>query len=92
MGFADYFVPEKTYADFTLTTTLERAGKVFEDKTQTYHCRLDPSLCPEVVAASQNEEGMSINRLVIVGVTVFLGLLIALFISRRTGTVLSSSG
>ncbi len=93
MGFADHFVPEKTYTDFTLTATLERKGQVFEDVTQTYHCQdIDPSLCPEGGVAAVSEETGSMTELVgfvIVGVTVFLGFLVAMIMSRkkRRGTL-----
>lgn len=87
MGFADRFVPEKTYTDFTLTATLERKGQVLEDIVQTYRCQdIDPSLCPEDGAATVSEENGSVTVLVgfvIVGVTVFLGLLVALLVSRK---------
>jgi hypothetical protein len=87
MGFAKSFVPEKTYTDFTLTTTLEHDGKVMEDVTQTYRCQdIDPNLCPQPVSAVSRSEGGNLtvwSGLVIVGVTTFLGFLVIFVVNYR---------
>lgn len=87
MGFAKSFTPEKTYTDFTLTTTLEHDGKVMEDFTQTYRCQdIDPNLCPQpapVVDRSEDEDPAVRTGLAIVGVTVFLGFLAILVVNYR---------
>ncbi len=87
MGFAYRFVPKETYTDFTLTTTLEHDGRVMEDVTQTYRCQdIDPKLCPQSaggVSLDTTEGITSFTGLVIVGVTVFFGLLAVFVVSRK---------
>jgi hypothetical protein len=93
MGFAYRFVPKETYTDFTLTTTLEHDGRIMEDVTQTYRCQdIDPKLCPQSASSASLDitEGItSFTGLVIVGVTVFFGLLVVFVVSRkkRRGTM-----
>ncbi len=87
MGFAKRFVPEKTYTDFTLTTTLEHDGKVMEDVTQTYRCQdINPSLCPKEAMSTSLDESSNLTvwtGFAIVGATVVFGFLIITIMSRK---------
>ncbi|OGI21947.1 MAG: hypothetical protein A2808_02260 [Candidatus Moranbacteria bacterium RIFCSPHIGHO2_01_FULL_55_24] len=47
-GWKDSFTPDKTYTKVSLTATLERQGRVFEEVLITYDCdQIDPDLCTE---------------------------------------------
>jgi len=87
MGFASRFVPKETYTDFTLTVTLEHDGKVIEDVTQVYRCQdIDPNLCPVSAAPASTDESSDMTKLtglVLVGVTVFFGILIVVVMRRK---------
>lgn len=74
MGLSDSFTPEKTYANFTLTATLERDGKLIEEVVQKYDCeKIDKTLCPK--AGAQSIEGQknltkTIVMMLIIGLTI----------------------
>ncbi len=72
MGVADKFTPTKSYGKVTLTTTLERYGKVIDSVSQVYDCRtLAPETCPkpEVIPTETDDTrstGMIIVSLLLV--------------------------
>lgn len=79
MGLRDTFTPEKTYANFTLTATLERGGKLIEEVVQKYDCReIDPSLCPQAGTQSMIESGRDWAKTI--GIALVIGLTILGFI------------
>ena len=87
MGLMDTFTPEKTYANFTLTATLERGGKMIEEVVQKYDCRaIDASLCPKSDAVSMMENGRdwmkTIGIMLVVGLTM-LGFVLIVLKSRK---------
>ena len=89
MGLADTFTPDKTYANFTLTATLERGGQLMEEVVQKYDCeKIDASLCSKSkvssIAESKKDIAKRVGIAIIVGLTM-IGLLLV-GIKKRRGT------
>lgn len=79
MGLMGTFTPEKTYANFTLTATLERGDKLIEEVVQKYDCReIDASLCPQTGAQSVMESGRDWAKTI--GIALVIGLTILGFV------------
>ncbi len=86
MGLMDTFTPEKTYANFTLTATLERNGQLIEEVVQKYDCeKISKNLCPQAGLQSlgnQKDMAKTIGIALIVGLTM-LGLVLIVVKRQR---------
>lgn len=88
MGLADSFTPDKTYANFTLTATLERGGKLIEEVVQKYDCeKIDASLCPknsseQSTLHDKKDRTKSIAIAFVIGLTI-IGFVLILVKKRR---------
>ena len=82
-GVTDTFVPNQSYANFTLTATLERGGVVVQKVTQTYDCqKINSSLCPQTTAFVGMDMEGAFRKAGILGAS-FLSLLGIILIGRR---------
>lgn len=79
MGVKDTFKPAKTYANFSLTASLERDGRILEAVTEKYSCQeIDPTLCPKTIVETISDTviGKRTSLLIALTLVLFLGLLL----------------
>lgn len=82
-GWKDDFTPETFLANFTLTATLERDGRVMEEVNIKYDCNeIDPNLCEEPAKAAGSDllsggKGMAIGLIAILSLVGIMAIVIA---------------